>query len=411
MERLTRLPGTELVVVSEGWRVPGLSAAGRLAFDPATSEVVVVEFVDDAADFTEAELRVAGVVAEFTSRRSEIARSLEPTLIGAVNDDGRLLDGWSAPLGSIRGEVWWPGGKLVVPKPAPPVGPQNDADSTFVARLRLAQSRWRSEVLGVPAGLGPQRAAGRELGSMLTPTDAAMGRNFLTRSAWEVAQARIESGPGVEPFRCRANLLSSQPMSFNLFGPLVGHLGVARQLLCPLLPGDVEEVTLIRIEYAPSPAEEYLDDLTSFDVFIEYVDGDGERAFVGVETKLTEPFSPKAYDSDRYRELTDAPGSPWVSSKSALADPAWNQLWRDHLLVEATRTHRDVPHGRRGSLAVVHHPDDPSIGSAIAGYRRFLRYPEAVLVWPLDRLLATMRSEAEDFRVADWLDRFAARYL
>ena len=50
MERLTRLPGTELVVVSEGWRVPGLSAAGRLAFDPATSEVVVVEFVDDGVN-------------------------------------------------------------------------------------------------------------------------------------------------------------------------------------------------------------------------------------------------------------------------------------------------------------------------------------------------------------------------
>ncbi len=48
----------------------------------------------------------------------------------------------------------------------------------------------------------------------------------------------------------------------------------------------------MKIEYAPSPASEYLADVTSFDAFIDYERDTGERAFIAVETKLTDSFSP-----------------------------------------------------------------------------------------------------------------------
>lgn len=321
-------------------------------------------------------------------------------------DSGRV-DGWSAPSDPASSEE----------RPVADIGPQVASDPPFVARMRLAQSKWRAEVLRVPPGTGPYRSSERVLGSMLTSTHADMGLNFLTRSAWKAAEDRIAAGSGVEAFRCRANLLSSQPMAFNLFGPLVAELDVATQLLAAVLPGGVSEVTSVKIEYAPEPASEYLNDRTAYDAFIEYIDGDGERAFVGVETKLSEPFSQKRYEyvdldekPNRYRVVTEAEGSPWLELVPELTEPKWNQLWRNQMLVEATRTHADNPHGRRGALAVVHHADDPNISEAIAGYRQLLREPDSLLVWSLDGLVDSMRAEASDERVRSWLDRFVERY-
>jgi hypothetical protein len=55
----------------------------------------------------------------------------------------------------------------------------------------------------------------------------------------------------------------------------------------------------VDIEYAPDPKEEFLDDRTAFDAFVEFDRVDGTRGFVGIETKLTEPFSRKTYDGRR----------------------------------------------------------------------------------------------------------------
>lgn len=44
----------------------------------------------------------------------------------------------------------------------------------------------------------------------------------------------------------------------------------------------------IIIEYEPSPKEEYLNDLTSFDVHEDYDDSPGERCGIGIKVKYTE---------------------------------------------------------------------------------------------------------------------------
>ena len=117
----------------------------------------------------------------------------------------------------------------------------------------------------------------------------------------------MASGGGVEPFRCRCNLLSSQPMAFNLFGPLVVDRALATGLVGSLLPGQVAEVDRIDIEWAPRPKGQYLNDGTSFDVLIEATDStDGNRVAVGIECKLTEPFSAKV---NRSVEVPAADGS------------------------------------------------------------------------------------------------------
>ena len=75
-----------------------------------------------------------------------------------------------------------------------------------------------------------------------------------------------------------------------------------------------------------------LGDRTAFDAIIWYRAAGGDRRFVAIETKYTEPFSAKAYDSAKYRSVTE--GSGWFQTGAAelLRASATNQLWRGLML-------------------------------------------------------------------------------
>ena len=236
---------------------------------------------------------------------------------------------------------------------------------------------------------------------------AAAGLNFLTPQIFSVARARIAQGGGVEPFRCLHNMLSSQPMCFNLFGPLVGDLSLATQVhACaasrrsrrgdrsphrvrappPLMSTSAIARRSMRSSRTPRP--------------------DGEPAFLGIETKLTEPFSPAEYQKHTYRLLTECDGSLWRREAWAtMSSSEWNQLWRNHLLVEAMCRHPRATQGRRGRSVLVRHPGDPSVAGVVASYRSFLEAPgETFCDWPLDVVVEAFAARLRDRRRAH-LDR------
>ena len=294
-----------------------------------------------------------------------------------------------------------------------PIGPQYKGDKPFAKHMRCHQSWYRARVLGLNYGTGPSPSSKSRLGSMLTRDDGAAGRNFLTAEIAQVARERVAIGGGaIDPYRLFHNMLSSQPMCFNLFGPLVKDYALARRLLALMVPDEIAEVTRVKLEYAPEPADEYLGDRTAFDAFVEYKTSDGRLCALGVETKLTEPFSQKQYDTERYRRWMRGQESPWrpdADTKAHLIDH--NQLWRDHLLAVAMRYH-PLSEYAKVQLMVVHHPADPECARVIEGYRRLLREDDdTVLDWPLDRLHATWTAALGASQYSDWLREFGIRYL
>jgi hypothetical protein len=260
--------------------------------------------------------------------------------------------------------------------------------------MRFHQSWYRAEVLGVPCGIGPRATSRTSYGNMLCADDAARGLNFTSAPAFAEARARL-GAPRVEAFRLLHNLLSSQPMCFNLFGPLARDPDLATRLARATWPW-IRRVRAVLLEHAPAPAPDYLGDGTSFDAFLDVEDADGARGFVGIETKLTEPFSPRRYDTPAYRRLSDDPTSPWrPDARDVLPAVAHNQLWRNHLLAVAMLKHRDSPY-RRGEVAVVHHPADARCATILAGYAALLRPGHAVAGIALDQLLGTWAAAAPD---------------
>ena len=288
------------------------------------------------------------------------------------------------------------------------LGPQYAGDDAFRRRMRLHQSWYRAFVLERPYGTGPGPRDTSQYGNMLTQEDGAAGRNFLTPQIFEVVQRRIAQGTGaVEPYRLLHNMLSSQPMCFNLFGPLADDLDLATRLTRALWGKKIAKVTHVAIEWAPSPKRAFLDDNTAFDAFIEYVRDDGGRGFIGIETKLTEPFSRGAYDKPAYRRWM-TPDGPWRSSAArAVAQAEHNQLWRDHLLAWALLRHEASPYAE-GRFAVIYHPQDRRCAEVIERYRGLLRDPKAIDAFTLAQVVEAWRRELEP---GSWLDAFHTRYL
>lgn len=304
-------------------------------------------------------------------------------------------------------------GPAVVPSTADEgLGPQSAGDASFTARMRRHQSWYRWRVLGLAYGTGPTPSSTSRYGNMLTPEDGAAGRNFLTTEIAQVARDRVAQGRGtVEPFRLFHNMLSSQPMCFNLFGPLVKDRELAKSLVATMVPEQVAEVTRVAIEWAPEPVEEFLGDRTAFDAFIEYETQSGQRCALGIETKLTEPFSQKEYDGDRYRRWMRVLDTPWRPEADATVHAiSHNQLWRDHLLAIALRNH-PRSHFAVSRLMVVYHPDDHDCGRVLSGYRRLLREgDDSLLEMPLDRLVGAWKKVVGN-QHSEWLNAVSMRYL
>jgi hypothetical protein len=288
------------------------------------------------------------------------------------------------------------------------VGPQSDRDAPAARRHRFHQSWYRAFVLGLPVGTGPQQNATSFYGNMLRAEDAATGSNFLTDEIHEIAERRITEGGTVEPFRCRHNMLSSQPMCFNLVGPLQSRPALAAAVVKTVTGRDVEvEDDGVRLEDSPG----HLDDNTGLDASIRYRTSEGRRGVLGIETKLTERFSPKVYDLDSkpaYRRYSEANPAPFDRSRlDQLTDARWNQLWRNQLLCEAIAEHEQ----RDLADQLVCFPDNASETAVlVAEYAGLLQRPEAVVARTLTDIHAPLQGAANDTEMP-WLDSFRVRYL
>ena len=275
-----------------------------------------------------------------------------------------------------------------------------------------AQSWYRSEILNVPYGKGPKANSPNYYGNMLAPEAAEAGANFLTPEIFRVVLARLKMDTGlVERYRLLHNMLSSQPMCFNLFGPMVMDTNLATKLLRTIMPDEVKKVRGVTIEFAPEPRDEMLNDRTAFDAFIDYERTNGKLAFIGVETKLTEPFSQKHYDGPAYRRWMETEPSVFLPGVGDKVDAVvHNQLWRDHLLVIALQVHPGSPY-ETGTFMLVRHPEDETCASVAEGYRELLQPKASFNDVPLDWLIEKFETTELTKNEREWLMAFRVRYL
>ncbi|MDE5886501.1 MAG: hypothetical protein K2H46_02815 [Muribaculaceae bacterium] len=220
------------------------------------------------------------------------------------------------------------------------------ADNRYQAYYRYLQSLWR-ETNHIPVKKDMGQSDNDVYGNYTSDPHA----NFMTdgiRSLVNHELAPENKGARlIEETRLRTNLLSSQPLCFNLFGELKLNSDKALQFFNILYDYYFKSIDNIEFEYNPARRDSRLTgDRSAFDVFVEYTSIAGNKGFIGIEVKYSETLNEGA-DSvndilnkqfcneprtrrDRYRELSI--GLFAETSYGELEQLPAFQIWRDHLL-------------------------------------------------------------------------------
>jgi hypothetical protein len=175
------------------------------------------------------------------------------------------------------------------------IGPQYKLDSPFKAAARLHQSNYRAKVLNVDY---------MEYGNRLTEADGRALLNYY--NGLGVREALRERYPVYSQKR-DADLLRSEHIPFNMLAPLASRPALMQLVLCEAFGLELSQPFQMMLEWAPSPAEKYLGDMTSFDAYIQGRNANGELVGLGIEVKYTEreyKIGPLEAERVRDREST-----------------------------------------------------------------------------------------------------------
>jgi hypothetical protein len=220
-------------------------------------------------------------------------------------------------------------------------------DTEFAAFARQLQNDWRVKK-GYQIG-SYKNIKGEiiELGNYIEKKSAFKnGYNFLSPTILEVVNRSLrnkEHGAKIEKTRLFTNLLSSQPLAFNLFAELANDTRLATRIFSDLFPDRVSEVTGIIFEHSSGRGDcKYTCDHSAFDVFVTYKSVSNRHGFTGIEVKYSENLkdAPSKH-KPRYEELTMKSKLFKEESIDILKHRPVQQIWRDHLLSISHLTHEN----------------------------------------------------------------------
>jgi hypothetical protein len=277
--------------------------------------------------------------------------------------------------------------------------PGRPAMTAYRRRLRYHQSQWR-DAHGHPIGTQPlvprPGAPVRLVGSRL-PLDYGRdtGAGFLTAGALAAARARtsiIEPHQSFDHQRLWADLLSSEALSFNLFGDLAADLARADRAVHAWWPDAPGTVCDVRFAHSPGRLDPgYLNSLRAFDVVFVLDVGGGERAVVGVDTKYHERNKveqPKPKNAVRNMEVCNRSGVFAPAARRLLERSDLAVMWLEHLLLLSMLQHESGA-WTWGRYIVVHPAGNTDIADAVARYRDVLTDDASYATMTVEALLAT----------------------
>lgn len=209
----------------------------------------------------------------------------------------------------------------------------DDTDpSGFLRRARLHQSRFRAEVLNLHYNT---------YGNYLTKEDGENGNNFYL--GFGIFEAVKKYRKYNKPLY--SNMLRSEHIPFNFFIPFNLNKTFCKNVFNEFFNGNIQTIERIEIEFAPQPRENYLNDRTSFDAYLEYSRSDNSKGIIGIEVKYTEREYRLEKESTQREAILDKTSKYYtVTERSKIYKPQaiymlptdkFRQVWRNHLLGES----------------------------------------------------------------------------
>lgn len=276
-------------------------------------------------------------------------------------------------------------------------------DNEFQLRARLHQALWR-EAKGLPIG----EHRGRPLGSRLAmPFAQESLANYLTDGVRSLVRSEVKKTEKLyKTPRIYDDLLSSQPLCFNLFGELALDHELAGRAVGRLLGKEVK-VTAVEFEHSPGRWNpRFTNDGSAFDVFVAY-EASGAPGFLGVEVKYAEDLDgDEAAHRRRYDEVAEAMGVFDPAASSRLRRRPLEQFWRDHLLACSMLLDQDSGF-HEGQFVVLYPAGNTVVADAVSAYRACLLDPATFTSWTFETMLDVLDAVG----AGGWVSEVRERYL
>ena len=298
-------------------------------------------------------------------------------------------------------------------------------DNTFTRKARLLQAirRWQS---GAECGsfvrkgityYHPNLAVGGE----------QSGCNFLHPVIFNYAKFRVNNKKPyetIEEERLFNNFLSSQPMAFNLFVPLMEIIkceegekrlaAAVTRLLDPNRVLGIDRIYEVGVEFIPDYYKECLNDKTAMDAYLRYSRPDGQRGIIAIETKYTDMLGTNqasdpslaikmATEVDSIAGLFTDEGKLGLKSGNIVL----SQVYRNFLLTETVRLHEHLSN----SLSIVLAPKENVSNLADEKQLEHILKEEFCYKFQAVTLETFVDSIINEFPDEDIFRRFKHRYL
>lgn len=244
-------------------------------------------------------------------------------------------------------------------------------------------------------------------------------KNFFFDETFEYAKDRVKNknpDETIKSDRLFNNLLSSMPMAFNLFHPLMMLLRKdpvnTTHVVAALFPDlNIHKVEKIDIEYIPLPITEYTNDKSAMDAMILFSDKDNNRSIIAIECKYSDSLGTnKAKDNKVKYQLAVDLGVFTKQGLWHIRENGCTQIYRNFLLTEKYR----IKHKLAGSWSVILAPiGNPTTDSEIQSVNSMIlpEYRDTRLFkYPLEDFVQTLKSHLPE-EYQDWINWFYDRYL
>ena len=211
----------------------------------------------------------------------------------------------------------------------------------FTQKCRGRQGKYR-EKIGEPMGYGPRPKSPNKQINMLVDGDKT-GKNFVNEFTFNYAKHRVNNkqpNETIDEYRLFNNMLSSQPMAFNLFCPFIQMLKedkveTVTTIFKAIFPDKhIGEVTEVGLEFLPTKIENYLNDHTAMDAIVRYNDTDGKPAFIAIETKYTDVLGENTGSANAYYDK-------WIKQIAMFKPDTEAELIKSVETVKAIKAEKD----------------------------------------------------------------------
>lgn len=250
-----------------------------------------------------------------------------------------------------------------------------ETDTAFQAHARLLQNKWL--VFRKTTSDKLKGEANDESSNLLE-----RGFYLLTSNIYKLVEKTLivtsmEHASSIWS-RLRSDMLSSQQLSFNMFGEMSFNLNLATEFFSKEFPNEIAEVTSVVYDYSSRKARP---DWTTFDVYVEYTSFTGEERFLGIMVRYCEDLehcdsskATKLYQRylAEYVRLAEASNYFKLGNYSEISQPPYDAIWRSHLL--SYNMSQDSKLNRRGKFMILYPFNNDSCDSVIEQYQfKFLK--------------------------------------